>query len=70
MAQKRRSFLFSLSTVAIFAVLGGVYGPRVEVASAASDEDAVRASERSFTKVYALVEANFADPVRSGQGDL
>jgi carboxyl-terminal processing protease len=63
MAQQRRWFLFPLSTVAIFAVLGGVYGPRVEVASAASDEDGVRASERSFTKVYALVEANFADPV-------
>src|ERR1700683_1117523 len=63
MAQKRRSFFLFLSTIAIFAVLGGVYGPRVEVASAASDEDSMRASEKSFTKVYALVEENFADPV-------
>ena len=63
MAQPRRSFLFSLSTIAVFAVLGGVYGPRVEVASAASDEDSIRTSEKTFTKVYELVEQNFADPV-------
>ncbi len=63
MAQKRRSFFLFLSTIAIFAVLGGVYGPRVEVASAASDEDSISTSEKSFTKVYALVEENFADPV-------
>src|SRR5215472_5431732 len=63
MAQPRRSLLFSLSTIAFFAVLGGVYGPRVEVASAATDEDGIRASFKTFTKVYSLVEDNFADPV-------
>src|ERR1041385_3749196 len=65
MAHKRRSFLLFLSTIAICAVLGGVYGPRVEVASAASDDDSIRASFKSFTKVYALVEENFADPVKA-----
>src|ERR1700730_16447076 len=63
MAQKRRSVLLFLSTIAICAVLGGVSGPRVEVASAASDDDSIRASFKSFTKVYSLVEENFADPV-------
>jgi len=63
MAHKRRSFLLFLSTIAICAVLGGVYGPRVEVASAASDDDSIRASFKNFTKVYSLVEENFADPV-------
>src|ERR1700686_5865668 len=63
MAQKRRSFFLFLSTIAILAVLGGVYGPRAGVAPAASDEDSIRTSEKSFTKVYALVEENFADPV-------
>src|ERR1700732_3239460 len=63
MAHKRRSFLLFLSTIAICAVLGGVYGPRVEVASAASDDDSIRASFKSFTKVYSLVEENFADKV-------
>src|SRR5205809_1847811 len=60
---KRRSFLLFLSTIAICAVVGGVYGPRVEVASAATDEDSIRASFKTFTKVYSLVEDNFADPV-------
>ncbi|PYT31409.1 MAG: S41 family peptidase [Acidobacteria bacterium] len=63
MAQKRRSFLLFLSTIAICAVLGGIYGPRVEVASAASDEDGVRNGLKAFTKAYELVEENFADPV-------
>ena len=63
MAHKRRSFLLFLSTIAICAVVGGVYGPRVEVASAATDEDSIRASFKTFTKVYSLVEDNFADPV-------
>src|SRR5690242_7976692 len=63
MAHKRRSVLLFFSTIAICAVLGGVYGPRVEVASAASDEDGVRTSVKAFTMVYSLVEENFADPV-------
>ena len=63
MAHKRRSFFLFLSTIAICAVVGGVYGPRVEVASAATDEDSIRASFKAFTKVYSLVEDNFADPV-------
>src|SRR5437868_3179903 len=63
MAHKRRSFLLFLSTIAICAVLGGVYGPRVEVAAAASDEDSIRSSFKTFTKIYSLVEENFADPV-------
>jgi carboxyl-terminal processing protease len=63
MAQKRRSVLLFFSTIAICAVLGGVYGPRVEVASAASDQDSNSASLKTFTKAYSLVEENFADPV-------
>src|ERR1700736_464876 len=65
MAQKRRSVLLFFSTIAICAVLGGVYGPRVEVASAASDQDSNSASLKTFTKAYSLVEENFADPVNS-----
>jgi carboxyl-terminal processing protease len=63
MAQKRRSVLVFFSTIAICAVLGGVYGPRVEVASAASDDDSTKSSIKAFTKAYSLVEENFADPV-------
>src|SRR6516225_10113868 len=63
MAQKRRSVLVFFSTIAICAVLGGVYGPRVEVASAASDDDSTKSSIKAFTKAYNVVEENFADPV-------
>ena len=63
MAQKRRSlFVFPL-IIFVCALLGGIYGPRVEVASAATENDDIRGSLKNFTKVYDLVEQNFADPV-------
>ncbi|MFB3825144.1 MAG: S41 family peptidase [Bryobacteraceae bacterium] len=47
-------------------ILGGVYGPRVETAAAAaSDNDEIDRSLRSFTRVYDLVEQNFADRVNA-----
>ncbi|HWB86274.1 MAG TPA: S41 family peptidase [Bryobacteraceae bacterium] len=44
-------------------LLGGFYGPKIQVASAASDTDELSKDVDSFTKVYALVEQNFADNV-------
>jgi carboxyl-terminal processing protease len=65
MAQKRRSFIFIPLVVLVCSVLGGVYGPRIRVAAAASSDDAneVDSSAKSFLQVYALVEQNFADKV-------
>jgi carboxyl-terminal processing protease len=64
MAQRRRSiFVFPLIVLAC-SLLGGLYGPRVEVASAATEDD-LKNSLKSFTKVYSLVEQNFADPVNA-----
>jgi carboxyl-terminal processing protease len=65
MPQKRRSFLYLLLIIALCSALGGVYGPRMQVAAAApnSGEDELRGSIKAFTKVYNLVEENFADPV-------
>jgi carboxyl-terminal processing protease len=66
MAQKRRSIFVVPFVIALFAILGGVYGPRVEIAAAATDSsngDEVKGSIRNFTKVYDLVEQNFADKV-------
>ena len=40
-----------------------MYGPRLEVASAASTKDDLEKSMDSFSKVYDVVEKNFADPV-------
>ena len=62
MAQKRRFLLFLPLIIATCSILGGLFGPRVEVASAAS-EDEIRNSLRVFTKAYNVVEENFADPV-------
>ena len=66
MALKRRSIFVVPLLIALFAVLGGIYGPRVETASAATDGnggDEIKGSLRNFTKVYNLVEQNFADAV-------
>lgn len=62
MAHKRRSLLSLLFVIALCSLLGGLYGPRVEVASAANEDD-IRNSLKVFTKVYNTVEENFADPV-------
>jgi len=44
-------------------MLGGLYGPTISGASAASSEDDVKQSLKSFTKVLNVVEENFADKV-------
>ncbi len=63
MAYRRSVFLFPAVIVAC-SVLGGVFGPNLtSAATAASSEDDVKASVNGFTKVYALVEKNFADPL-------
>ncbi len=53
---------FVLLTVAFCALLGGVYGQRVEATNVAEDSD-VQASLRAFTTVYQVVERNYADQV-------
>lgn len=44
-------------------MLGGLYGPAIAGASAASSEDDLKSSLKSFTKVLNVVEDNFADKV-------
>jgi len=62
MAQKRRSLFYLPLVVAFCSLLGGIYGPRVEVAAAATEDD-IKNSLKVFTKVYNAVEENFADPL-------
>ncbi len=65
MALKKRSLLLLPLTVLLFALLGGFFGPRMQVAVAASgadaEESALGQDVDSFTKVYSVVEQNFAD---------
>jgi len=67
MAQKRR-YLFVLPLIVlVFSILGGFYGPRVQVAAAASTPETPEASLNreldGFMKAFALVQQNFAEPV-------
>ena len=67
MALRRRSLFIIPLLIALFAILGGIYGPRVEVAAAANtdNDETIRASLKSFSKVFDLVEQNFADAVNA-----
>src|SRR5258708_19508058 len=61
MARRRRS-LFVLPVI-VFAcsIAGGFYGPKVEVAAAASQAEDLDKDVRDFSKVLTLVQHNFAD---------
>lgn len=63
MAKQRRSILIAPIIVLFCALLGGMYGPGLGEASAATSEDDIKTSLKSFAKVYDLIEANFADAV-------
>src|SRR5271157_4684027 len=66
MKQARRVVWFILSTVVLCALLGGAYGRQVEATTGTDDSD-VKASLSAFTRVYDIVEANYADPVDPDQ---
>src|ERR1700690_65175 len=65
-----RSVLFAAFVIVLGSVLGGVFGPGVTGVSAASSgpEEDLKTNIKSFTKVYELVEDNFADKVTSDKG--
>ncbi len=63
MKHTRRLLWFALSTVLLCALLGGVYGRQVEATSDGGDESDVQAGLKAFTRVYNVVEENYADPV-------
>lgn len=60
MKQTQRLIWFVLSTVILCALLGGLYGQTV-VATTVGDDSDVQTSFNAFTKVYDLVEQNYAD---------
>ena len=71
MARNRRSLIIIPILIAVFAILGGVFGPGMEGVSAATasgPEEDLKAGIRAFTKVYDVVEANFADKVTADKG--
>jgi len=52
-----------VATVATCALLGGMYGARVEATTSSTDEPDLEASLSLFTKIYDVVERNYADSV-------
>jgi carboxyl-terminal processing protease len=66
MKSKSRASFLAPAVIAIFAVLGGVYGPGVGGSTAAAadrSEQDIDRSVRTFTKVFSVVEENAADAV-------
>ncbi len=58
-----RSFIFVPAIVIACSLAGGLVGPNLTGVSAAGSEDDVKASMKTFSKVYDLLETNFAEKV-------
>jgi len=56
-----RGLLLLVLVLVCSALLGGIYGPAAQATAASSDD--VQDSVKSFTRVLAVVERNYADPV-------
>lgn len=63
MKHARRLVWFLVSTVLVCAILGGVYGRRVEATTVGGDDSDVKSSLETFSRIYYTVEQNYADPV-------
>ncbi len=63
MIRKRRVSWLLPTTVLASAVVGGLFGGRVEATAGPPDDSEVQTSLRQFTQVYELVEQNYADRV-------
>jgi len=63
MPSRRRSYILVPVFVALCSIAAGIIAGRSASAATASD-DAANESRKAFTKVFAEVEKNFADPVK------
>lgn len=63
MRPTRRLQWFVLSTVLLCGLLGGVYGRRVEATTNPGDDTDIQTSLNTFTKIYNLIEQNYAEGV-------
>ena len=61
MNSDRRGVVLVIGVLLVSAVLGGLYGPSVKATAASSDDFQI--SVRSFTRVLAVVQANYAEPL-------
>jgi carboxyl-terminal processing protease len=69
MARRLQPLLFPILVIVFCALAAGVFGPGPGVSAAsAGPEEELKASLKQFTKVYDLVEDNFADKVTADKG--
>ncbi len=61
MNSNTRGAMLAIAVVLGAALLGGIYGPSVRATAVGTDQ--VQESVRQFTRVLAIVEENYADPV-------
>ncbi len=61
MRNPQRAIWLAVAVLVLSAVLGGIYGPRVQ-ATVAGDTG-IQSTIRNITQVYAIVEQNYAEPV-------
>lgn len=65
MKQNWRRLLLIPATVTLCALIGGIFGPGLADVSAASNETEVNSAIKTFSKVYDLVEQNYADKLEA-----
>ena len=61
MKTDRRGIVLVIGILLVSAVLGGIYGPPVKARVASADD--FQSSVRNFTRVLAIVQANYAEPI-------
>ena len=59
---KLRKYWALPATVLACTLAGGLWGPRISIAAAASEDD-IKDSFKQFSEVLSIVEANFVDEV-------
>jgi len=61
METSKRGLFLLIGVLAVSAVLGGLYGPSVKATAAGAND--IQDSVKSFTRVLAIVQQNYANPV-------
>ncbi|MDE3179770.1 MAG: S41 family peptidase [Acidobacteriota bacterium] len=63
----RRLLWFGIPVIAICALLGGIYGSRVEANDPDPGDSSLQVSMKQFTRIYGIVQKNYADPVKPNE---
>lgn len=65
--QTRRPVWFVISLIVLGALLGGLYGSRVEATGPDPDDSTVKSSMAQFTRIYGLVRQDYAGAVNADE---